>query len=106
MRLTDLEPAFRTITEPGRTCQEHDDIATADGLRFLCPKCFEANGGAVGTHSVVCWRPHVPPTETPGPGRWQIVGTGYGDLTLSPSVLITSGCMAHFFVRHGAIEMC
>ena len=46
----------------------------------------------------------------PGPGRWYLQGTGLHDLTLkgvtSDSVLLTSGCSAHFFVREGRIEMC
>lgn len=105
MRLRDLEPRFVTIVEPGHF-QEHDDITKADGILFLCPKCFLANGGNVGTHSVLCWKPRVPQTEKPIPGRWPIDGTGYDDLSLSPSVALTSGCMAHFFVRAGEIDMC
>lgn len=32
-----------------------DRLEEAQGVRFLCPKCFAANGGKVGTHRVVCW---------------------------------------------------
>lgn len=83
-----------------------DALAEADGVLFLCPKCFEANGGEVGTHSVICWRPRVPPDVCPRPGRWEFHGTGLGDLTLvagSSSVLLQAGCAAHFCVRAGAI---
>lgn len=107
MRLADLEPTFLSITTP-TSYQMHDDIAKADGLMFLCPKCFQQNGGNVGTHAVICWTPKVPQDVEPKPGRWEILGTGYGDLELragSSSVLLTSGCMAHFFVRNGEIVM-
>ena len=108
MRLRDLEPQFLRRKSP-REWQNVDSIEEADGIFFLCPKCFAANGGAIGTHGVMCWRPHVPQDTPPTPGRWEFEGTGYGDLTLvagSSSVLLTSGCMAHFFVRAGAIFGC
>lgn len=91
-------------------CEYHHVVATleeADGVQFLCPKCFAANNGPVGTHSVICWRPRVPPDVLPNPGRWEFQGTGLGDLTLvagSSSILLTAGCKAHFFVRNGGIE--
>ena len=77
MRLTDLEPQFvryedrveerefvdgdeATWRERGcptvkRTlpCQYIIPVATlaeAQGIHFLCPVCFQQNGGAVGTH--------------------------------------------------------
>lgn len=108
MKLTDLDPTFLVIEEPGRIYRHVDEIAGADGVFFLCPKCFRDNGGPVGTHSVLCWAPHVPKTESPGPGRWQMVGTGYADLTLtaaSSSILLTGehGCQAHFYVRAGEV---
>jgi hypothetical protein len=108
VRLRDLEPQFLKIEDP-KTHRYVDRLGEADAVRFLCPKCFAANGGNVGTHGVICWRPHVPQDVTPNPGRWEMQGTGYDDLTLvagSSSVLLTGGCAAHFYVRNGAIEMC
>jgi len=106
MRLSELEPQFLKITSP-TTFQDVDAIADADGVIFLCPVCFRANGGSVGTHSVICWQPHVPQTIPPTPGRWNFVGTGYGDLTLragSSSIALTGdGCKAHFFITNGEI---
>lgn len=128
MRLLELEPRFlkRTIqhcergpTEDRQCIIVHDGpvdhdiwvhvdaIGDADGILFHCPKCFKANSGPVGTHAVVCWRPRVLAEVDPKPGRWEFEGTGYADLTLvagSSSILLTSGCCAHFFVRNGAIE--
>lgn len=108
MRLSDLEPDFLSIESEGHY-RIHHDIARADGVQFLCPVCFTKNGGAVGTHYIVCWQPHVPQTVSPTPGRWNLQGTGYDDLTLvaaSSSVLLpTSPCRAHFFVRSGEITL-
>lgn len=109
MRLTDLEPHF-LLFEAGwesKTFRMTDELAGAHGVEFLCPKCFQANGGRVGTHVVICWTPQVPQTESPTPGRWELVGTGYQDLTLragSSSVFLPGpGCGAHFFITKGEI---
>jgi hypothetical protein len=68
-----------------------DSIAEADGIMFLCPVCWKKNSGPVGTHGVICWNPSVPQTTSPINGRWNLVGTGFQDLSLvagSSSVLI------------------
>lgn len=108
MKLSDLEATF--VQRISDSSWRHDvAFADADGVMFLCPVCFRANGGAVGTHQILCWRPRVPLTTPPGPGRWEFEGTGLDDLSLvagSSSVRLTSGCLAHFFVRKGAIEGC
>jgi len=60
----------------------------------------------IGTHMVLCWFRDrgVPDGETPGPGRWQVSGSGLGDLTLAPSVHLTgAGCGWHGFVRNGLV---
>jgi hypothetical protein len=135
LRLLDLSPAFvrrevriekwnrvlgdPAVWKPGDPTEEvegpreyHvnvDAIEDADGVRFLCPKCYLANAGARGTHSVLCWRPRVPAGVFPMPGRWEFVGTNLSDLSLvagSSSVLLTAGCKAHFFVEKGEIRMC
>lgn len=108
MRLADLEPEFlKRVTEDRSTLDV--TIAEADGIVFVCPKCFAANGNQrPGVHSIICWRPRVPADVTPGPGRWEFIGTCLDDLSLvagSSSVLLMGGCNAHFFVRNGAIEM-
>lgn len=86
-----------------------DAIAEADGLMFLCPKCFVENGGPVGTHSVICWFVgRVPDEVDPKPGRWTPQGTSMSDLTFVPSagrtqsVLLTGGCGWHGFVVDGS----
>jgi hypothetical protein len=82
--------------------------AAADGVIFLCPECFISNGRTTkGTHAIICWDPTVPQTMAPRPGRWSMIGNDLSDLSLvgsSSSILLTSGCRAHFFVRNGRIE--
>lgn len=102
--LSVLEPEFVVRTEKGyRRCS----FAEAEGLWLLCPECWDRNNGPVGTHGVLCWRPCVPLSVTPGPGRWEFKGTGMDDLTLvagSSSVLLQGGCNAHFYVQGGQVK--
>ena len=113
--LEDLEPQFLGPPRLLRNGEIHpyvDTIEQAAGVRFLCPKCFLANGGSVGTHGVICWGPAVSQDFQPTPGRWELNGTGFGDLTLtgagerSNSVQLTNegGCKAHFHVTNGKIK--
>lgn len=109
MRFTDLQPRFLRRAGDERETWECEGITIerADGVCFLCPKCLKANGGyAPGVHSIVCWRPTVPVNVSPGPGRWDLQGTGFENLSLvasSSSVALNGGCKAHFFVRNGEI---
>lgn len=111
MKLTDLEPKFLTI-EDEKTVRTHDIFEDAQGIAFLCPKCFIENGGSIGTHQVWCWFRHkdVPDEYNPKPGRWTPQGSSYDDLTFIPgdppmacSVLLTSGCGWHGFVTNGEV---
>jgi hypothetical protein len=94
MRLIDLDPSW----------MGGDSIASATGLLFLCPVCFKANHGQVGTHSVICWFRDrgVPDSATPGPGRWVPSGTGFDDLSLSPSVNVGNEHW-HGFITNGEV---
>ena len=122
MRLRDLEAEFyRREIRPCHigapdcnVVSEHTEheyyvpasFTDADGVMFLCPKCWLANAGPVGTHGIICWRPRVPAGVRPGPGRWEFQGTSLDDLTLvagSSSVRLDGGCNAHFHVRGGSI---
>jgi len=109
MRLSQLEPVWiRYETQDGRQLSRHvDSFADAHGIRFLCPKCFDANGGRVGTHSVVCWfEDRVPDDAVPGPGRWNPTGDSFENLSFVPgkksnSVLLIGGCAWHGFITNG-----
>lgn len=86
---------------------EVESIRDAQGVIFLCPLCYQANGGPVGTHSVICWNGTVPLDVAPGPGRWALEGSSIDDLTVGAlpgktrSVLLTSGCRWHGFITNG-----
>jgi hypothetical protein len=110
-RLRELEATFLRL-DAARTGQSFtevgDVLAGSDGVLFLCPKCFVANKGSVGTHSVICWWVGVPEGVSPKPGRWTPSGTGLDDLTFVPSegrstsVALLGGCQWHGFVTNGA----
>lgn len=85
-----------------------DTLVEADGVMFLCPKCYAENSGPVGTHSVICWFVgKVTDDVDPKPGRWTPKGTGLYDLTFVPSagrshsVLLLGDCGWHGFVSNG-----
>lgn len=89
-----------------------EPLEGAEGVSFLCPKCFEANGGPKGTHSVLVFfdGADLPPDlgrnargETV---RWRATGKQIEDLTLSPSIQLIGGCAWHGFVTHGEIRTC
>jgi hypothetical protein len=105
MRFRDLDAVLLAIETP-TTYRHVDRVADADGVRFLCPKCHAANGGPVGTHSVLCWFVGVDPALDPKPGRWIPSGTTIDDFSFvgpgAESVLLTGpGCGWHGFVRAG-----
>lgn len=124
MRLIDLRPRFVRFQERAvdptlfvdgvmhpdgieRSFPAVQSLAEAQGIRFLCPKCFQANGGAKGTHSVLCWfEDKVPDDLAPGPGRWNPTGSGFEDLSFVPgkksnSVLLLGACGWHGFIQNG-----
>lgn len=79
-------------------------LAEAQGVMFLCPKCFAENGGSAGTHRVIATfagrgaLDHQGSHDKDGkPTRWQVEGTGLEDLTLKPSV--------HIFKAEEAVEV-
>lgn len=107
MKLAECRPEFLKWED-----DSHFKIASsvneADGLLLLCPVCLKNNKmSTMGVHSIICWEPNVPQTTSPKPGRWNMSGTGFDDLTLtagSSSILLTGdGCKAHFFITNGEI---
>lgn len=112
--LKELDGRFIGRLAPdGKSYHIVDSLSEAQGVMFLCPKCFEKNDGRVGTHRVICWFRNrgVPDSMSPRPGRWTPDGTGLDNLTFVPgnpptsvSVLLTSGCRWHGFVKNGRVE--
>lgn len=93
-----------------------ETVAEADGVCFLCPACFEKNGGSVGTHGVMVTfeARNVPDAagsrDASGkPSRWAASGTTIDDLVLTPSILLDAdrapdqGCHWHGFVGSSGI---
>jgi len=81
-------------------------LQEADGVKFLCPKCYAEIGSRPGVHSVICWfTGRVSDDVNPAPGRWNPQGTGLQDLTFvgpgACSVLLMGGCGWHGFVTNG-----
>lgn len=107
MRLLDLEPQFLKH-ENSRSFLHVDNIYAADGVMFVCPSCFRKKGGRIGVHSVICWSPSVSQDTKPAPGRWEMRGTGYEDLSLvaGSSSVHVGGCGAHFLIVNGEIKDC
>lgn len=103
MRLLELEPQFVKLTSTGGW-QDVETLVEAEGIWFLCPLCFQKNGGSTGTHGVLCWFRGVGPEVAPGPGRWAPYGSGLLDLSLTPSVWLNGGgCGWHGWVQNGNI---
>jgi len=112
VRLLDLAPQFlRFVPGEPKTFASCEQLAEADGIEFLCPKCFAANNGPIGTHAVICWfEGKVPDDLRPNPGRWNPTGTGYHDLSFVPgaksnSVLLLGGCAWHGFLQNGEVTL-
>jgi hypothetical protein len=105
VKLHDLEAEFvARLTE-----RSWGDVATlqeAGGIKFLCPKCFDANGGPIGTHLIIVWfegKP-VPEGTYKADPRWGVTGTSLHDLTLSPSINVIGGCGWHGWVKNGVAK--
>lgn len=97
-RLANLDASFVHLESPDGAFREVSTIGEANGVLFDCPKC--------GRHSVLCWSRSrgVPDGIEPGPGRWEMTGSGLDDLTLSPSIDLSrngSGCGWHGWVKNG-----
>ncbi len=111
-RGADFPKGFHKERRPQVYMHVVDILSEAQGVEFLCPRCFAENKGPVGTHRVICWSRSrgVPEDAVPGPGRWKMDGNTLDDLTLNGdavggggarSVLLTGGCGWHGFVTEG-----
>lgn len=74
----------------------------AEGIHFLCPLC--------GNHRVICsfadrnLKPHQGTHNKKGePVRWKVTGNTFENLSLSPSILLESGCNWHGFIINGQV---
>jgi hypothetical protein len=114
-RLTDLDAKFLKRNDDG-SMNIIPDLVSADGIMFQCPKCsigaevFARDGrkGFCGPHYVQCWFVDKVTDDVSPKGRWIPSGSSLNDLTFITSkehplcsVLCTSGCHWHGFIRNG-----
>jgi hypothetical protein len=86
-----------------------DTLAEAQGLHFLCPKCFQENGNTdVGTHWCSVSFADRGVTFEQGTKnskgeavRWTPSGNNLTDLSLIPSILLEDGCNWHGHIING-----
>jgi Family of unknown function (DUF6527) len=111
VRLIDLEPRFVRYEEGGIRDSRITALAEAQGLWFLCPLCFAQNHGPVGTHTCETTfegRGALPEQGSHNkegkPTRWNVSGTNFQNLTLSPSIQLQGGCNWHGFITNGEIK--
>lgn len=90
-----------TVNGPREYLVPVASLPEAHGIMFLCPLCFQNNGGGEGTHHV-----HMPfANRGVDPAKhqhqWNAEGTGIEDLTTTPSYLIIGGCGWHGYLTNG-----
>lgn len=92
MRLTDLEPSWLIATE-GRVGQ---------GITFKCPHCLTQRVGIFFANPIDGLEP-AGPEYHPSP-RWHRTGTMFEDISISPSVDVSSSGHWHGFIINGEIK--
>jgi len=99
------------VTGPRHYSEFVDSIAEAQGIWFLCPLCFQTNGGDVGTHWCEVTFANRGASDEQGshghdgkPTRWDMSGTNFQDLTLTPSIDLVDGCAWHGYITNGEIR--
>jgi hypothetical protein len=104
MKLTELEPHFFVVgvVDEHRVLKHVNGLEHADGIRFLCPLCFSRG---VATHVVTIRFALIP--RPPRQEEWMASGSGYHNLTLTPSIHITTpdGCGWYGFVTAGEVTI-
>jgi hypothetical protein len=116
MRLEELEPTFvRYETKEAEYLIKVPDLKSAQGIKFLCPSCFVKNSGSIGTHGLEVTFSGRGAKDNQGsrnrlgkPSRWNVSGSCYADLTLTPSILIDPAKPAcdgwHGFITNGEVK--
>lgn len=92
------------VTEPREHLIIVPTLAEAQGIFFLCPKCFQGHNCHIsfadrgvpdnlGTHN-----------NDGNSVRWTESGTGLADLTTKPSIQLQGGCNWHGFITNGDVH--
>jgi hypothetical protein len=107
MKITDLEATLRRIVGDRRQTGPSVAFADAQCIDFLCPQCFVANGGPVGTHLVrIFFADRGVFDDNPRSPLWSVSGTCLADLMLSPSIDLAKSCGWHGWIRNGEVTTC
>lgn len=93
----------KEVTGPREYLCNVDTLQEAQGIMFLCPKCFRDNNGPVGTHR--CPLPFAGRGVDPAKNQWNVTGSGYADLSTTPSYLIVGGCSWHGYITNGQVSI-
>jgi hypothetical protein len=103
MRLAELQPKFLVIERSNMQRREVDELTSAHGILFMCPRCL--GRPSERRHSVVCWfaQRGVPDAEMPTWDRWLASGSGYDDLTIDGVISVRGGCCWSGRIRAGRI---
>lgn len=80
-----------------------DFLREAQGIRFLCPVCFNVGRGGVHFVSIPFADRAVDPDLH---GRqWNVTGSGYANLSVIPSYRIIGGCAWHGYITNGEVSV-
>jgi len=103
VRLVELQPAFLVIDKSNVLRHEVDELAAAQGLLFVCPKCRRR--AIEHRHSVVCWFSgrNVPDEEMPTWNRLDVYGSVYSDLTVVGVIAVRGGCEWRGRIQFGRV---
>lgn len=82
-----------------------DSLAQAQGIMLRCPTCSSGHMVSVAFAGRRVLDHHGSHATDGRPTRWKVSGTGFGDLTLHPSVDCTQGghCSWHGWVQNGEV---
>jgi hypothetical protein len=100
----------KKVTGPREYKNFLPSISGAEGIIFLCPKCFIEKNGKVGVHSCeVTFKGQVADevgthNKEGNPVRWDVSGDKMENLTINPSILLDGGCGWHGWIKDGQIE--
>lgn len=112
----------KTVNGPQEYMTHVDSLTEAQGLCFLCPKCYSENihkllpgetdieGAGIGIHQVEVAFEGRGVKDNQGshgsngkPTRWNVSGNGFSDLTTTPSILVGPTCKWHGHITNGEI---
>lgn len=104
----------KSKTGPRTTRRFVSNILEAQGILFLCPKCFMGNeraDRAAGCHQCEVTFANKGVADGQGTGNkgksvyWNVSGNGFADLSTTPSILLIGGCGWHGYITNGVVTI-